>query len=144
MDHAEFEALIDEGILQLPQWVREKIRNVAILTADEPTARERKENDLTENETLLGLYQGVPLTQRGSDYGLGIVLPDSITLYKKPIEEAAQGDREAMKVIVADTIWHEFAHYFGMDEDAVHEKEKERGIGDWREWKENDPEDLSR
>ncbi|MDP2158503.1 MAG: metallopeptidase family protein, partial [Nitrospirota bacterium] len=84
---------------------------------------------LQEGETLLGLYQGIPLTERGSEYGMGMTLPDTITLYRLPIlEEARDMDRsflDAVRIVVRETLWHEVGHYFGMEEHEAHEREEE-------------------
>ncbi len=124
MNRIEFEQLVREGVKRLPNWVREKIKNVAILIEDEPSAEVRELEQLGQGETLLGLYQGVPLTAR--NYGDDLSLPDTITLYQKPIEEAAREDDEDVRDVVADTIWHEFAHHFGMDEHEVRDREQKR------------------
>lgn len=126
MQRNAFEKLVEEGFERLPQWVREKIKNVAILVEDEPSREDREAEGLLEHETLLGLYKGIPLSQRGEMYGVGMTLPDTITLYQIPIEEAAEEDGKDVRDVVAETIWHEFAHYFGMDEDEVRLRENER------------------
>jgi predicted Zn-dependent protease with MMP-like domain len=126
MQRHDFEKLVEEGYEQLPEWVREKIKNVALLIEDEPSEEERREQGLNDDETLLGLYKGVPLTARGDFYGVGMVLPDTITLYQWPIEEAAEEDGLPVAQVVAETIWHEFAHHFGMDEHEVRLREKDR------------------
>jgi predicted Zn-dependent protease with MMP-like domain len=124
MERCEFEALVSEGYALLPDWVRKKIKNVAILVEDEPRAEIRKQEKLADGETLLGLYQGIPLSVRGENYGVGPTMPDTITLYQRPIEECAEEDGIEIKTVIADTIWHEFAHHFGMDEEEVREREK--------------------
>src|SRR3989338_5333667 len=116
MEREKFEKLVSEGYECLPEWVREKIKNVALLVEDEPSAEDRKEQGLAEGETLLGLYKGIPLSERGEQYGVGMTLPDTITLYQRPIEEAALEDGKDVRDVAADTIWHEFAHHFGVDE----------------------------
>lgn len=126
MPRADFENLIAEGYEQLPEWVRGKIRNVALLVEDEPSQEDRKAQGLADDETLLGLYKGVPLSERGDMYGVGMTLPDTITLYQKPIEQAAEEDGLSVAQVVAETIWHEFAHHFGMDEHEVREREDKR------------------
>jgi len=142
MDMHDFDILVSEGYEKLPAWVREKIRNVALLTEDEPSEEDRKLQGLHEDETLLGLYKGIPLTARGEHYGIGMTLPDTITLYRLPILDMADEElphidfvnryeyeksfREQVRKIVADTIWHEFAHHFGMDEHEVQERERAR------------------
>ena len=126
MDRKEFEKLVEEGFERLPRWVREKIKNVAILEEDEPSREDREAEGLSDEETLLGLYKGIPLAARGDMYGVGMTMPDTITLYQIPIEEAAAEDGMDVRDVVAETIWHEFAHYFGMDEGEVQGRERER------------------
>ncbi len=127
MRREEFEKLVEEGYGRLPQWVREKIKNVALLVEDEPRAALVRAQGLDPHEdTLLGFYQGIPQTARGENYGIGMTLPDTITLFQFPIEDAAQEDGIDVRDVIAETIWHEFAHHFGMDEEAVREREKEK------------------
>ena len=137
MDDDTFHTLVSDGYAQLPDWVREKIKNVAILVEDEPSEAERRAQRLPRNVTLLGLYKGVPLTVRGDYYGIGTVMPDTITIYRNPIIESARHEvgeenhslfLETITRIVADTVWHEFAHHFGMDEGQVRAREREKGI----------------
>jgi len=127
MDRDAFEKLVTEGFLLLPEKFRARIKNVALLVEDEPSAEVRAQEGLTGEETLLGLYQGIPNTARGDTYGVGPTLPDTITLYQAPIEEAAKEDGMDVRTVIAETIWHEYAHYFGMDEDEVRLREEERG-----------------
>ncbi len=121
-----FEQLVEEGYEKLPEWVRAKIKNVAILVEDEPSAEVRAIEGLGDDETLLGYYQGIPLTARGEEYGVGVTMPDTITLYRRPIEIAAEEDGLPVAQVIAETIWHEFAHHFGMDEHEVRMREGER------------------
>ena len=126
MDREGFEKLAQEGFLLIPEKFRERIHNVALLVEDEPSEEVRIQEGLASGETLLGLYQGIPATSRGDSYGVGETLPDTITLFKVPIEEAAREDGEDVRTIIAETIWHEYAHYFGMDEDEVRFREELR------------------
>lgn len=126
MHRDEFEKLVEEGFERLPAWVREKIKNVALLVQNEPSEEDRKAQELGERETLLGLYKGIPLSERGELYGVGATMPDTITLYQRPIEDAAEQDGKDVRDVVAKTIWHEFAHHFGMDEGEVRERESRR------------------
>ena len=121
----EFEAFVEDGVQAIPQGFRTRIKNVAFLIEDEPTLTQRRENGVAPHQTLFGLYEGIPRTARGEGYG-GMVLPDRITIFKKPVEEAAQS-RAEVRDIVIDTVWHEVAHHFGLDEDAVERRERERG-----------------
>lgn len=126
MPEEEFEALVEEGFEKLPEWVRQKIKNVALLVEDEPSAEVRKVEGLGDGDTLLGYYQGIPLSERGEYYGVGMTMPDTITLYKLPIEQAAAEDGMPVAQVIAETIWHEFAHHFGMNEAEVQFRERER------------------
>ncbi len=144
MQREEFETLVAEGYDLLPEWVKKKIKNVALLVDDEPSAEVRQREGLGPHETLLGYYHGVPLSERGDMYGVGgAVLPDTITIFQNPILDAAAQEsshgvgiegvsediyKEHVRKIVADTVWHEFAHHFGMDEHEVRMRENERGI----------------
>lgn len=146
IDREVFEQLVREGYSKLPEKFRAKIKNVALLVEDEPDDEVRRGEGLAPNETLLGYYRGIPHTVRGADYGVGPTLPDTITLYQKPIEEEAfasdpslaslqsspeakQAFREQVRRVVAETIWHEVAHYFGYEEHEVRRREDERGRG---------------
>ena len=128
MNREEFEKLVQEGFLLIPEKFRERIRNVALLVEDEPSEEVRRQEGLLEHETLLGLYQGIPATVRGDSYGIGPTVPDTITLFKLPIEEAGGNVPEEVRKVVAETIWHEYAHYFGMDEDEVRFREEKRKL----------------
>ena len=125
MPRAEFEKLVASGYERLPEWVRNKIKNVALLVEEEPSKEDRNTEGLSEEETLLGLYKGIPLAARGEFYGVGMTMPDTITLYRLPILEAAEEDGKSVEDVVAETIWHEFAHHFGMNEDEVRKREAE-------------------
>lgn len=123
MSDEEFEQLVNEGIDSIPERFVARLENVAIVIADEPTPSQRKENHLKPGSTLLGLYQGVPLTMRGDHYG-GMVIPDKITIFKNPILSASGGDKEAIRELVRSTVWHEIAHYFGYDDNTIREREQ--------------------
>ncbi len=130
MTREEFEQLVAEEFPNaVPEKFLQKLANVAFLVEDEPSEHDRREEGLRPNETLLGLYKGIPHTARGDIYGVGNVMPDTITLYTLPIlDEALQygGTEEAIRQVIRDTIWHEVAHHFGMDESAVRRRERER------------------
>lgn len=126
MPRVEFEKLVEESFERLPEWVRQGIKNVALLVEHEPSGVDRKEQGLGRGETLLGLYKGIPLSERGSYYGVGETMPDTITLYQWPIEHAAQEDNKDVRDVIAETIWHEFAHHFGMNEHEVRFRESQR------------------
>ena len=142
MPRKEFEELVADAFLLVPEKFRSKVKNVALLVDDEPDAETLKENNVPEGYTLFGLYRGIPLTERGDGYGVGGTLPDTITIFRNPIMEAAAdeagvGDliawgeeptesmKKRIRTIIRDTIWHEIAHFFGMDEFDVGEREEE-------------------
>lgn len=124
----DWEDMIAKAVDALPKEFRDKIANVAILLEDEPSENVRQNEGLMEDETLLGLYQGIPLSERGEGYGIGPTLPDTITLYKLAILDEAGGDAKDVQRVVTETIWHEFGHYFGLDEKEVRRRENERGM----------------
>ncbi len=126
MSYKQFMRLVADEFSRLPERVQVKIKNVALLVEDEPSEEIRKREGLCEGDTLLGYYQGIPLSERGEMYGVGITMPDTITLYIKPILAAAEEDRKSVQDVIAETIWHEYAHHFGMDEEEVRAREKDR------------------
>ena len=128
MERADFEKIVARAVQDVPEKFQAKIKNVAFLVEDEPSAQIRRREGLEEDETLLGYYQGVPNTARGDYYGIGETLPDTIIIFQKPIEEEACGKLEKIKKIVEETVWHELAHYFGMDEGAVRRRENGTSI----------------
>lgn len=124
----EFEILVEEEFVEaVPKKLRDKIKNVALLIEDEPSQTLRKQELLGQNDTLLGLYHGIPATARGEQYGIGATLPDTITLFQKPIEETAREENKDVRQVIRDTIWHEVAHHFGYDEHQVRGREQKRG-----------------
>lgn len=104
-----FEELVVEAMDGLPGWIQERLDNVEVLVEDLPPPGER---------LLLGLYEGIPLTQRGGGY-FG-VLPDRITLFKRSIETVAS-DEEDLRRVVRHTVVHEFAHFFGISDERLRE-----------------------
>lgn len=115
----QFEALVMEAVTSLPPALQDKISNVEILTKMWPSRAELREAGVPAGHTLFGLYQGVPLTERGSGYHL--VAPDVITLYQGPLQEAAGGELAVLRQEVRRTVLHEIAHYFGISDERLHE-----------------------
>ena len=115
---AEFDNLVAEALDLLPAYFREKMENVEVLVKPWPSKDELRRVGVPSNHTLLGLYTGIPLTERNHAYGL--VLPDTITLYQGPIENAA-GSRGEIVHVVRHTVVHEIAHHFGISDDRLHE-----------------------
>jgi len=119
----EFEKIVGEGVKAIPERFLQKLSNVAIVIEAEPTPAQRKKLNIHPGFTLLGLYEGVPQARRGSNYSA--VLPDKITIFQNPIEATAR-DETDIKEIVKNTVWHEIAHHFGMDEAEVRQAEARR------------------
>ena len=108
----DFDALVERALRKIPRRFRQRLVNVAIVVEREPPRPD-----------LLGLYHGRPLTQRSvSD---GFVMPDQITIYQGPHERMARNPAQLEK-LVAETVWHEIAHYFGMNERQVRAAELRR------------------
>ncbi|MCA9327475.1 metallopeptidase family protein [Candidatus Saccharibacteria bacterium] len=114
-----FHELIDKAFDSLPKTHRDRVRNVAIITADDPSPQQREQLKLHCNQTLLGLYEGVPLPQR---QGREPMVPDVITLFKYPLL-AESHDESSLYENIRHTLWHEVAHYYGLDHDKIHELE---------------------
>ena len=123
MTGKEFEELVKQGVEQLPRHIRKLLENVDIVIEDWPNKSIIEKLRLPNKYALFGLYQGVPKTKRGTHYAN--VLPDKITLFKKPIEMSAKSPEE-IKNIVKRVIWHEIAHHFGLDEKRVRQLEKKK------------------
>lgn len=124
MERSEFERLVAAGIDDIPAKFASKLNNVVVTVEDLPTQEQLGKGKVRAGYTLFGLYEGIPQTRRGSGYTL--VLPDKITIFQKPIEAAAEGDHSVIKQIVKDTVWHEIAHHFGLDEGEVRRREARR------------------
>lgn len=116
---AEFDDLISQVMDELPHDRIAGLRNVAITYADEPTPEQRQKLKM-RGGLLLGLYEGVPLTKRGAGYNL--ILPDKITLFKLPLSQIARDDADFREQI-KHTLWHEIAHFYGLDHDDIHDRE---------------------
>lgn len=142
MKKSEFERLVAEAFEQVPEKFRAQVKNVALLIEDEPSDEDLREHGIEDGGTLLGLYKGIPLSERGEGYGVGMTMPDTITVYMHPIIEMAANEagvgeliawgeeptepmKKRIRSIIRDTIWHEIAHYFGMDEFEVDARETE-------------------
>lgn len=117
----QFSEIISKAMDELPQKYIEKLNNVAITYEDNPSLEQRKKLSLRCDQTLFGLYEGIPLTSRGSGYNL--VLPDKITIFKQPILNFSSNLQQVF-IQVKHTLWHEIAHYFGLDHDRIHQIER--------------------
>lgn len=113
----QFDNLISRAMDELPQEYIRGLVNVAIVMADEPSPEQREKIKLRHDSLLLGLYEGVPLVYRtGNESGL---LPDKITLFKYPIL-AVSRDEAGLFEQIKRTLWHEIAHYYGLNHDQIH------------------------
>ena len=121
LTNEQFEQLVKEGIDAIDEKFLAKLKNVEIAIEDDPTPFQLEKLKL-RGALLFGLYEGVPLTKR-EQYGQ--VLPDKITIFKNPIEKVFFRP-EDIKKAVKDTVWHEIAHHFGMDEKQVRQAERKR------------------
>ena len=122
MTKGEFEEVVSKGIKAIPQKFLEKLDNVDICIEEEPTSYQLRKLKTKKGFLVFGLYEGSPRTKRGH---YGQVLPDKITIFKKPIERIAHSENE-IREIVKNTVWHEIAHHFGLDEKQVRIAEKRR------------------
>ena len=116
MNIKEFEELVNKALEDLPPFFKEKLENVEVVIDNWPHP------SLSQGRLLLGLYQGVPKTSRGSGYTM--VLPDKITIYMGPIALVSRGSPDIIKKIVIDTVQHEIAHHFGISDKRLRELKK--------------------
>jgi predicted Zn-dependent protease with MMP-like domain len=129
MTREEFDVLVEEALGTIPQRFRDALKNVAIVVEDEPTPEQLASIDDVEDDesfdeelTLLGLYEGTPLTERKWDDGNR--LPDKVTLFQGPIEDASEDDDDVV-IAIGETLIHEIGHYFGLSEDEIQAIEEE-------------------
>jgi predicted Zn-dependent protease with MMP-like domain len=116
-----FDQLITRAMDELPQEYIRRLDNVAIVQADEPSEEQKIKMRLDDNHLLLGLYEGIPLTQRGAGYTF--VLPDKITLFKRPIL-AVSRTPEQLFAQIKRTLWHEIAHFYGLNHARIDELQR--------------------
>lgn len=121
LTNEQFEQLVRDGIASIDAKFLQKLKNVEIVIEDDPTHFQLQKLKL-RGALLFGLYEGVPQTRRES---YGQVLPDKITIFKNSIEKVFSNS-EDIKKAVKDTVWHEIAHHFGMDEKQVRNAERKR------------------
>ena len=121
MTRARFEQLVAEAIRTIPSRFRDQLRNIAVIVEDEPPDALLDDMEIDPPDTLFGLYQGTPLTERSWDYGNA--LPDRIVLYQGPIEDASDTEDDVV-VSVGETLIHEVGHYFGLSEEELEEIEE--------------------
>ncbi|MFH1647852.1 MAG: metallopeptidase family protein [Chloroflexota bacterium] len=122
MDSQKFERLVARAIESLPEEFLERLENVDVVVADRPTRAQLGVLGGKRGETLLGLYEGVPLTERTYNYGL--VAPDKITIFQEPIEDMCRSDAEIIEE-VRKVVQHEIAHHFGISDDRLRQLGRE-------------------
>jgi predicted Zn-dependent protease with MMP-like domain len=127
MTRERFTRLVEEAVRDIPKQFRDAMKNVAVVVEDEPPPHILEEMEIGPDDTLFGLYQGTPLPERSWSYGNA--LPDRISIYQFPIEDACEDDEEIMEC-VAETVIHEFGHYFGMSEEEIEEIEEKYWRGE--------------
>ena len=120
---ADFDQLITRAMDELPQKYIKGLDNVAIVMVDDPTPEQKYKMQIGDQQLLLGLYEGIPLTKRGANYNL--VLPDKITLFKNPILAAVHNENELFERIKR-TLWHEIAHYYGLSHDRIDQLQRNK------------------
>jgi predicted Zn-dependent protease with MMP-like domain len=120
----EFDKLVQAAYGRIPSRFRKRLHNVAMLVEPEPSPAQLAEAGVGKGGTLLGLYQGRPLTERSVFQSF--TMPDRITIFQGPHERLARGEGH-LQQMVEDTVWHEVAHYFGLDERQVRAAERARG-----------------
>ncbi len=118
MERQEFENIVEEAFHHLPFLFREKIENVEIVVEDVPSSSLNQKMKTGKTSMLLGLYQGVPLTHRGTGYGMAPVLPDRIFLFQHNIEHLCKNQDE-VRFKIYEVLCHEIGHYFGMNENQI-------------------------
>ena len=128
MTREYFRELVEEAIDTIPAKFAREVRNLAIVIEDEPSQDLLEEMGMEPGDSLLGLYQGTPMNERG--WGYGNQLPDRITLYQDVIEDDCEGDEDEIIVAIGETLIHELGHYFGMSEEQIMEIEERYWRGD--------------
>jgi predicted Zn-dependent protease with MMP-like domain len=127
MTRHEFEKLVAEATTLIPARFRREMKNLAVIVEDEPGADLLAEMEIEPPDSLYGLYQGTPLTER--TWGYGNALPDRITLYQRVIEEDCD-DEDEMRAVIGETLIHEVGHYFGLSEEEIEEIEEKYWRGE--------------
>jgi len=122
MDRESFERLVAQAVDDLPEEFLERLENVDVIVEDQPTSGQMRHLGLERGETLLGLYEGIPRTRRGSHYGL--VPPDKITIFQRSIEAKCRYGGN-ISAEIQQVVKHEIAHHFGISDARLHQLEKE-------------------
>lgn len=118
-----FESYVEQAIDSIPDVYKDKLENVVFKIEDEPSLEQRNSLGMRKCDALFGLYQGVPLTKRGG--AVHSIAPDVITIFRHPMSDMHQ-DKSSLKAQIYKTVWHEVAHYYGLDHDRIHRLENNR------------------
>ena len=121
MELERFERHVMDAVDSLPPDFLNRLENLEVVVETAPDAEQLTSLEMGPQESLLGLYEGVPLTERTSYYGM--VAPDKITIFKEPIEDCCRSDAEVIRQI-RDTVYHEIAHHFGIDDPRIEELQR--------------------
>lgn len=127
MERKKFEQLVAEALASIPRRFKKAMHNIAIVVEDEPSPDLLREMEIDPPDTLLGLYQGTPLTERG--WGHGNALPDRVLIFQGPHERDAD-DEDDLVVAIGETLIHEIGHYFGLSEEEIEAIEEQYWRGD--------------
>jgi predicted Zn-dependent protease with MMP-like domain len=124
MTAEQFDRVVAAAYARIPAHFRKRLKNVALMVEAEPRPEQLSRGRVGRGSTLLGLYEGRPLTRRSVFEPFA--MPDRITIFQGPHERLAHSEEHLAK-LVEDTVWHEVAHYFGLDEAQVRAAERRRG-----------------
>jgi predicted Zn-dependent protease with MMP-like domain len=129
VERKKFERYVAEALASIPRRFRDAMQNIAIVVEEEPSRALLAEMEIEPPDTLLGLYQGTPLTERS--WGYGNTLPDRVLLFQGPHERESE-DEEDLVTAIGETLIHEIGHYFGLSEEEIEEIEERywRGTAD--------------
>jgi predicted Zn-dependent protease with MMP-like domain len=127
VERKRFEQLVADALASIPRRFRGAMKNIAIVVEDEPSSELLGEMDIEPPDTLLGLYQGIPLTERTWSYGNA--LPDRVLIFQGPHERDAE-DEDDLVVAIGETLIHEIGHYFGLSEEEIEEIEEKYWRGE--------------
>ncbi len=122
MDRERFQKLVARAVESLPDEFRSRLENIDVVVEDFPTPGQLAKAGLSRRHILLGLYEGIPLTKRSTHYGM--VLPDKITIFQKPIETKCRNDDEVAAEI-RSVVQHEIAHHFGIGDARLEQLKRE-------------------
>jgi predicted Zn-dependent protease with MMP-like domain len=127
MNRKHFERLVEEAVATIPRRFRRAIANVAVIVEQEPSGALLDDMGIEPPDTLFGLYQGTPLTERA--WAHGNAEPDRVVIFQGPIEDACD-DEDEIVATIGETVIHEFGHYFGLSEEEIEEIEERYWRGD--------------